>query len=278
MSSENSPRHTLTRKLPIAAIIIWFFTASFFQTVFGVILRVSGIFSATPKSAEYAGSIIGSIVFLVFMKFWYRPDYSGMLRSSLSAKATLLATAPVILYSLAVLLYQLIRYQFYWDSSLINAIQALAAGVTEETLLRATMIPIAMGFLRSEKRVWLVPLITGLIFGALHLANIFSGATVFNGCFQAFITALVGIYYGVLFTATGSILPGIITHSVYDYICFAGDPTLTGGIMTSAVPVSEIIFNIVIAAGLATAAVYILKKIGTSKILAIWNEKWGRNI
>lgn len=274
MEKEKKPGHALTRKLPIIAMLLWLFVAMMLQTTSGIALAATGWFAANDKSSLYLGVVIGAIVFLLLMKLWYRPAYKGVMRPALSWKKTLLYTTPMLAYIAVTLVYQLIRYHFYWEPSFEKAIYGMSAGFGEESMLRVSMVPIAMGFFRSRKRVWLVPVLTGLLFGVTHLGNIAEGASVTNGVIQAVTTSLVGIYFGALFVATGSTLPGIVTHSLFDFVCFAGDPSLTEGIMTGTLPPSEIVFNLITALALLAAGFVILKKVGAPEILRIWKEKW----
>lgn len=276
MAKDKKIGHAITKKAPIAAMVIWVVVALGLQSISSILCVASGLFASNGDLAQNMGIVIGSIVFLLIMTVWYRPDFKGVVKSGLSMKKTLLYTLPVIVYSVAMLIYQLIRYNFYWDGSLSNAVQAMAAGFGEEAMFRAALIPIAMGFFKSEKRVWYVPVITGVIFGCSHLGNVAAGASVVNGIVQAVVTALVGVYYGALFVATGSTIPGIVMHSIYDFICFAGDPSLTGGIMTDTIPASEIVFNLIPSLALMAAGIMILKKLGAPEVLKIWKNKWNR--
>jgi len=183
---------------------------------------------------------------------------------------------PMIIKSIAVLIVQLITYNFWFDPSLFNIVKALTAGFWEECVFRMTVIPIAMGFFKTEKKIWLLPAISGLIFGVMHLVNIKGGATITNTLVQALVTTLDGFFYGALFVVTGSAFPGIILHSVYDFICFAGDKSLTNGIMTASLATWEIIFNIVLSLIVFAGGVMMIKKVGNNKILSVWREKWSQ--
>jgi hypothetical protein len=108
----------------------------------------------------------------------------------------------------------------------------------------------------------------------MHLGNIAQGATVSNSIVQAITATLSGFYFAVLFVCTGSALPGIILHSLYDFICFAGDASLTNGILTNQLKTWEIVYNIVIDLVVAGYGAFMLKKIVAPKILEIWREKW----
>ncbi|MBR3265611.1 MAG: hypothetical protein IKI61_06615 [Erysipelotrichaceae bacterium] len=73
-----------------------------------------------------------------------------------------------------------------------------------------------------------------------------------------------------------SVMPGVITHAIYDYVCFTTDKTLVSGIMVSQLTTPEIIFNLVIVTGLTCATILILKKVGSARILQICKDKWSQ--
>ncbi|MBR2760684.1 MAG: CPBP family intramembrane metalloprotease [Solobacterium sp.] len=221
-------------------------------------------------------SLCMSILLMILMKVWYSPQYQGTLKSGLPLKLTLLVMVPMVIKSVVVLVIQLFQYSFWFDPSFFNIIKALAAGFWEECVFRLTVIPIAMGFIKTEKKIWLVPVISGLIFGIMHMVNIKGGASVSNTLIQALVTSLDGFFYGALFVVTGSAFPGIILHSAYDFICFAGDKSLTNGIMTTNLQTWEIIFNIVLSLIVCAGGVRIIRKVGNNKILSVWRKKWSQ--
>lgn len=270
-------KHPITQKYPIIAIVALIMACIVIEGIVGILMSALGLMKVFGSdTGGYIASVLGSIVFLVFMKFWYAPKYQGAFQSGLSNRLTLIAMTPMILYSLFFLIYNLISFHFYFDGSFANITQALAAGFGEEVMFRATIIPIAMGFLKSEKRVWLVPIITGLIFGAMHLGNAGEGAGMTNAIVQAIVTAMVGFYFGALYVSTGSVMPGVIMHSIYDFICFSTDKSLTNGIMTSTLPMHEIVINIVVGALLVGGAVWVMKSLGDRNTLKLWKKKWSQ--
>ena len=276
MENVKKKKHALSEKVPVIAAVLWIFAAMLIQGIFEILFKLTGLFG-NSKAAGYVGTVIGAIVFLILMKVWYSPEYKGTLKSGISMKKTILFMVPVMIYSLIILITQLIQHNFYWDASFINILMGLSAGFGEETMFRISAIPVAMGFIKSEKRVWTVPVVTALIFGVMHLGNLAEGATVTNSVVQAIVTGLVGFYYGALLVATGSGIPGIITHAVYDYICFAGDPGLTEGIMTTQLAVWEIVFNFILAGALAGSGVWMIKHLGDAGILKLWKKKWSQD-
>ena len=275
---KNERRHMITERYPIIAIVFWFIMAIVTSNMFTPVFRAMGLFSDLPDrdAPSYVSSVIGAILFLVIMKLWYAPKYKGILKPAVSWRQVLLACMPLIIYSLFVLVFTLIQFDFYFNGSILFLLMALAAGFSEEIMFRASIIPISMGFFKTEKRAWLVPVFSGAFFGIIHLANIFSGATILNTIIQSTVNFFTGFYYGSLLVVTGSIVPGIVLHALYDYICFTTDRSLAGGVMVSELATFDIILNLILAVGLAAGIAFILKRCGTEKILKIWKDKWSQ--
>jgi len=275
MKEKKQRSHTITEKAPLLAIVFWIIFAFVLELVLGSLFK--SIFpSDGTEMISNISSIFMSILLMILMKVWYSPQYQGTLKSGLPLKLTLLVMAPVFIKSAVVLVIQLFQYSFWFDPSLFNFVKALAAGFWEECVFRVTVIPIAMGFIKTEKKIWILPAVSGLIFGIMHMVNINGGASVSNTLVQALVTSLDGFFYGALFVVTGSAFPGIILHSLYDFICFAGDKSLTNGIMTTNLQTWEIIFNIVLSLIVFAGGVMIIRKVGDTKILSVWRKKWGQ--
>ena len=279
MKEKKQRSHTITEKVPLLAIAFWIIFAFVLEIV------LDGLFkSFLPSDGTKTGidmisnisSISMAILLMILMKVWYSPQYKGTLKSGLTLKLTLLVMVPMIIKSVVVLVVQLFQFNFWFDPSFFNIVKALAAGFWEECVFRVTVIPIAMGFFKTEKKIWILPAISGLIFGIMHMVNINGGASVSNTLIQALVTSLDGFFYGALFVVTGSAFPGIILHSVYDFICFAGDKSLTNGIMTTSLQTWEIIFNIVLSLFVFAGGIMIIRKIGKNKILPVWRKKWSQ--
>ncbi len=139
-------------------------------------------------------------------------------------------------------------------------------------MFRAFTLPIGMRYVKSEKRAYMVVAIISLIFGLSHLANLSSGNPAMI-IVQTFTTFFESIFFCALYLRSGSIIPTMILHGVYDWTCFVLDPTLENGI-----PVAEIdagiIFSILFALSMGIVGLYLIRPSMQERILKLWNEKW----
>ena len=85
---------------------------------------------------------------------------------------------------------------------------SLAAGVGEELLFRGVMLDAPRQLVNLPCSPWVELIGSGVLFG---LAHAFS-RTYF------FLATLAGIYLGSLLIITESLIPAIITHSLYDFV------------------------------------------------------------
>jgi len=278
---ENKPirSHPFCESHPIAAAILFLLAGIFLISIISSILTIPlGLtIGELYKISSFLSTGIASILFLLALKRWFSPQYKGCVRSGMSRKNTMIALLPIFVYILYVLIEQLIESNFYFKPTLEALFMALTAGIGEEAMFRASSIPIAMHYIRGNKRIWAVPLVTSAVFGFAHIVNMFGGATAGNAVLQAIVTSMAGFYFGVLYVCTGSILPGFLTHALFDFVCFAGDPTLVNGIMAGELSLFSIISNFVSTALLAAASVYLLKKFGPEMINHVWKSKWSQN-
>lgn len=270
-------KHRFTEKAPIGAAIGLLLAEAALQAIVTAVVKITGLLNAlSPETSEKIGMILAALLFLFLMRVWYSPQYQGVMKSCLPMKETLLVMLPCVVYSLTVISTTLLQYSFSFQPSFQYAVMGLMAGIVEETVFRVTGIPVCMGFLKSEKRVWLIPAVTAVIFGLSHLGNVGGGATLTNAILQAIVTGMIGFSYGVLFVVTGSALPGILIHSMFDFCSLAADRSLDNGIMTITLAPWEILFHLVLALALTAGSVAVLKRIGSDRILEIWRKKWSQ--
>ena len=96
-----------------------------------------------------------------------------------------------------------------------------AAGFAEEPMFRGLAIPIGMGFIKNEKRVWLVPIATSVCFGLFHLGNITVGAGM-NAIYQIEQIPLMA---------------AILIHGVVLYVSYLATYLINGWLQSGLIPV-----------------------------------------
>ncbi|KGG54902.1 CPBP family intramembrane glutamic endopeptidase [Lactobacillus sp. wkB10] len=104
---------------------------------------------------------------------------------------------------------------------------ALRAGIAEEWLMRFIIIALLAQIFRSNKDgIYLIVLIDGLIFGLWHITNVCS-QTLSVTINQIIHATGWGFLYAAIYLYTHSILLTMIHHSLYDFINFLFQSSIT---------------------------------------------------
>lgn len=91
---------------------------------------------------------------------------------------------------------------------------SITAGITEEIIYRGFLI-FALAFLFPNFSIWLIVLLSSLLFG---LAHTYQGLV--TGVLR---TTVFGIIFSILYIGLGSILPLIVFHFLIDYFAQLGE-------------------------------------------------------
>ena len=226
------------------------------------------------KVASNLASCIVAVGILFLFKWWFSPKFKGVftLRTSLAELGILLL--PWVAKVAATLVAGWVDYGFYFNPTLMSLSMALAAGFVEETWFRGLAVPIGMGYLPKEKRVFTTVLVTSIIFGVIHVGNVFNGARIEVGVIQAIATTFAAFFFVAVFLRTGNILVPIALHAAWDYISFTTDPTVVNGIMMNEGISIGLMVAVAIEVAFGCAGLYLIRPAVHDKINRIWSEIW----
>jgi len=103
-------------------------------------------------------------------------------------------------------------------------INTMLVGFSEETMFRGVL------FRAFEDRmaIWPAIILTSVLFGAVHLLNVFITGDLGPAALQSLAAALSGLVFMAILLRTGSIWPAIIYHGLWDCLIF----TFTAGTTT----------------------------------------------
>jgi len=113
---------------------------------------------------------------------------------------------------------------------------ALLVGICEEFLCRGWLLnEFLERYGDTKKGIWYSIIISGIIFGLLHIGNIFTmGQDIPTTVTQVITAATTGVVFGLIYYKTKNIWSVIILHGVWDFSLFLGD----------AIPITESIETI----------------------------------
>ena len=122
-------------------------------------------------------------------------------------------------------------------------------GVAEEFLCRGWLLnEFLERYGDTKKGVWYSIIISGIIFGLMHIGNIVSGQDIATTIIQIFNAASMGIIFGLVYYKSKNIWSVIFLHAFWDFSLFLSDiiPTTSTTVMTTQVSVVSLIFSILI--------------------------------
>ena len=276
MDNQKTRQHKFVEKFPVvAAILMAIFWMLLFEIIeviinFGIHMVISGYDVATGPVGLFAGAAIT----LVLYKWWFRPEFEGMLKGDLPLG---------FLLGLIELGYVLISYvPNLIDGSvsikpltLTILFVSLTAGIKEEVVFRGVIISTLMRQWKDRNLFRQAALVSGIVFGLIHAANIFAGADPLQTLFQVIGSVSVGFIFAAVYLRTGSILPCMFYHALHDRIAIACESNVSeNGIMSARAFWWGDVFNLAMAAVMAAAAFWLLRDAKTEQIREIWNRKW----
>ena len=230
---NKSRKHVLCEKAPLAAMLLAAVLAM-------LLLSIPGLLGI-PKTAESLASSVLAVLFMIAYTKWFAPEFKGVFRTSHLATGLAFVWLAFAFKFFGAYFVGLAGSGFYFKPTAVALAMAIAAGFYEETIFRGVTVPIGMRYIKSEKRVGILVLISALVFGLMHIGNI--------------------------------LIP-IFMHGIFDYMCFVTDPTLENGIMANDVAASALIPAVLVDVIAGIWGLYLIRPAKRAEIHAIWDDKW----
>ncbi|MCR5060474.1 MAG: CPBP family intramembrane metalloprotease [Saccharofermentans sp.] len=227
-----------------------------------------------PSGAGVCVAVVTVGAVIIFY-VWFKPYFKGMLKKK-ALLTGLLMLLPFLLFHYA----GSVVSWFEWGTTtawgvVIAFLRAFAPGFGEEITYRGLGVANYMRTIKDEKGIYVIFFLSSAVFGAVHLANSFSGAPLGVSVIQAVYAMGVGMALCAVYLRTGNLLPTIIGHLTVDFMEFIrNDLSASGGVMQG----MGIGDWITIAAGAFAAGwgIFLIRKKYHSDIMALWAEKWSQ--
>lgn len=183
------------------------------------------------------------IVMLLFKNFYVFTQKKESIKTGLFYGLFYLIGAVLFM-----LLFGLGMGGFFSGLGLFNVfVGALLVGLCEEFLCRGWLLnEFLERYGDTKKGVWYSIIISGLIFGLIHLGNFFHGQDIVSTFTQIMNASATGIAFGLIYYKTRNIWSVIILHGLWDFSLFLGDVApITESVETfSSFSVMGIVFTI----------------------------------
>ena len=248
----------------------------------GVIGGISGIIGSltenvVSRNVIYFAYAISAFIMLAIHKRWFYPEYEGSLKSTDLGRWMLIAFVVLLAITVPDLIIMLIVGGNLAAPTVTSVLSALVAGITEEIIFRAIPASYGMRQINDPSKIKVVLITTALIFSLVHATNIFAGADVNATLIQLFSALGAGLLLGALFLRSGSILPSMMVHFLYDiYALMNADTVSETGLMTGALKASDIFINILLFAIEIGITVYLMRRSVHEEIMRTWEKKWNK--
>lgn len=222
-------KHRFLKHPIFAAILLPLLGIIGVSLITGLIIIPMQNLGIEPVTFNLLSSIIHSVIqillaFVIILIMKHTSD--GLFRFGFSTKNL---KSGIILASIALIfaLFNILEAVFYngtlQDSALIlfcAVLEALAAGFYEEVACRGVVVSNMMDKWKSKSNYILQSvLISGIMFGLLHLVNLTSGLTsenVLNTLFQVMYAAGMGIFFGAVYLRTRNLWGALLVHFITD--------------------------------------------------------------
>ena len=153
-----------------------------------------------------------------------------------------------------------------WIIVMAMIIDALLVGLYEEFVFRGFVLNIFIKrWGKSHKGVVTSAYLSSIIFGLVHLFNLFSGAGVVEVCVQVVYATIMGIAFSALLIRTNwNLLWCALIHGLFDVAAGFGDFAATSGISgdKAVVPLQNYIITLLLFVPSLVYAIFLLRKVG----------------
>lgn len=216
--------------------------------------------------------LIGALLFLCIL-IWrgyrvlapFRKGFARALLFSLPALAVVINNAPILsmIRGDAYLVHTAPRYMLWFVA------ECVAIGLFEELAFRGViLLSVAEGRHKSRFDLFLCIILSSAVFGAVHMANLLSGAGFGAVLRQIGYSFLIGAMCSVVLYRTHNIWLCVILHAVYD---FSGSlmPTLGAGHWWDT---PTVVFTVLLAVAVAVFYVVALWRTDPNSLKRIFSE------
>ena len=214
------PLKNLVRHYPYwSAIILAIYAVIVLQSIRFIALLLGfslyTLVSTESLIAEALLALLWVFVPLYVLNWWHTPGFQTMLTWPLQIrhhKALLLGLFFLLcLLPLFLLAFSPEIHQTPLAIIVIVAVLCLLVGIAEEGLFRGLILNMLL-----PKGIWQAVSLSSLVFGCMHILNVFVGFPLNSALMEMFFALGFGMFLAAVRLRTNSLRPGIIAHGLWD--------------------------------------------------------------
>ncbi len=242
------------------------------QGVFGGLLSLLVMRTGLDfQTAFTVAGGFGGLILLALHYVWFSPEYNWGYKKENIAEGFKLLLPIVIYWVVNFTMYGFFAGRIpFGPVTLFELGSAVGAGITEEVVFRELPISYMARQWRDEKKIPLMVLIPGLVFGIVHLGNGIVTMNFGDHLIQALLSVLFGIFFAAVYVRTGKVFPVIFMHALHDVL------VISGSYYTPELPDAVIWVWFIMEGLLAVYGLFLIRKEKRAEILALWDRKWNR--
>ena len=278
MKGEHKHKDRFSDKHPVLGLLVFTF-GGFLVSEFliGIVVMFALLQLGVDKTTGTAiGGCIGSAVVLLLWYKWSSPEYRFMPEKG-DIRGSFAVISPILIYW--VLLFGLFGYFAggipFRAVGLETVALALMAGMVEEVCFREIAVSFMAKKLMDEKRIPLMAVASGFLFGLTHLSNLVNGDPVTDILYQVMLTIFFGVFFAAVYLRKGNVWVLCLIHFAHDFLSFMA----IKGVDESGVkelPDWTAVCIAVFEGCLCVYGFYLLRKSRRGEIVALWDHKWSR--
>lgn len=161
-----------------------------------------------PNSINAFVEILFPIVVITYLKKKSLLSYYGINSLKNLRYKNLLFCVPMIIIAFLNLGFG-IHINYSWEQLLFISIAMLGVGFSEEILFRSFLIKAVIN--KNTKAAIFIP---SIVFGVIHLTNLFGGANLIQTVLQVIYATSFALMCSLFFIKTNNIIPCMICHSL----------------------------------------------------------------
>ena len=231
------------------------------------LLFFSGIFMKSALYGRYGLDLIAEIsavILIVAIVFIFGQKYIFTEKKEKFWKS-LLVGLPFVAFATFMLIFNAISVKFNMQNFVSLLFLTLCVGIYEELLCRGWLQNI---FVRSHNtsrgKVILSIILSSLVFGMMHIVNVFGGQTLFETLMQILQATAMGFFLGAVYYRTKNIYAVMFMHFYWDLAVMIGEMNLlrdcTNGVVTNDIMMFSVVTSLLFSIVYTLIALYILRR------------------
>ena len=188
-------------------LLLFVISISLHYALVNLAIKLSSVINK-PNSINALTGIVFMIGIILYLKKKKLLSYYGINNLKELEYKNLIFCLPMIIVALGNLRYG-IHVNNSWEQIVYISLEALGVGFAEEILFRSFLMKAII-----NKSSTAAIIISSIVFGIIHIFNLFYGANTITTLAQVIYATALGLMFSIFFYKTNNIIPCIICHGI----------------------------------------------------------------